>query len=574
MASFTDVQCGSAPPSLAAGSRGLARWVCTQNPFYVLSALLVCLGLWDSFGSHADAAQTWAMLSGMAGYTLLLATTACLLVRFVGVWDDVRTLLLLVVLMFLATSVTFDEVLARSPTRGVACYLAGLLIAVAISEAMLRVMRLALPPLFRAPYYLILALFFVYPVAITPLLDRPASEALSWALFGFSPVAGLTLLTLLPAVRRGRDYVRDNGSPWRWAWYPWTLFGVLAFGAGARSALLCWSMHHVPLGVAEPYIFGGYFLVPLGLAIGVVLLEIGLVERLRAAVATAMFVPFVLLALAMVGHRPETFYQGFLTQFSTRLGGTPLYLTLLASAAFYAYAALRRVPLATDAFSGLMVALAFVSPTTLDLDSLVAPRPVPLLVAGILQLGLGLRRREAWRCLAGACCLVVPASIAWPGTIANAHRGAIVFHLILAAVLVIGTVCDDRLGRLLRSSGAAMALLGSLVVTMGGLDRDGRVPTWVVEVYPLVMSALLAGYGFLFAHRISVASAGIILSFWLVATGWRGYSALRQVIVGIDYITVGMALFSLAVLTSLAKGGVLPWKLAGHTGKVPYPHDQ
>src|SRR6478672_3951060 len=110
-----DVQSGSVRPLFAGGSRGLVRWVCTQNPFYVLSALLVCVGLWVSFGSQVHAAQSWALLSGLAGYTLLLAVTACLLVRFVGVWDDVRTVLLLAVLMFLATSVTFDEVLASSP---------------------------------------------------------------------------------------------------------------------------------------------------------------------------------------------------------------------------------------------------------------------------------------------------------------------------------------------------------------------------------------------------------------------------------------------------------------------------
>ena len=174
-----DVRSESAPPAPAGGSRGLIRWICTSNPFYVLSALLVCLGLWVSFGSQADASETWALLFGMAGYTLLLAVTACLLVRFVGVWDDVRTVLLLVVLMFLATSVTFDDVLARSPTRGVACYLGGLLFAVAVSEGILRAIHLDLPPLFRLPYYLVLTLFFLYPVAITPLLDDPRSEELS-----------------------------------------------------------------------------------------------------------------------------------------------------------------------------------------------------------------------------------------------------------------------------------------------------------------------------------------------------------------------------------------------------------
>ena len=104
--------------------------------------MLVCLGLWVSFGSQADATQSWALLIGMAGYTLLLAATASLLVRFVGVWDDVRTVMLLVVLMILATSVTFDVVLARDPARGVACYLGGLATAVVISEGMLRGVRL------------------------------------------------------------------------------------------------------------------------------------------------------------------------------------------------------------------------------------------------------------------------------------------------------------------------------------------------------------------------------------------------------------------------------------------------
>ena len=255
-------------------------WICTSNPFYVLSALLVCLGLWVSFGAQVDAYQTWALLFGMAGYTLLLAVTACLLVRFVGVWDDVRTVLLLVVLMFLATSVTFDEVLAISPTRGVVCYLGGLLFAVVVSEGMLRAIRLDLPPLFRVPYYLVLALFFLYPVAITPLLDDPRSEVLSWALFGFSPAAGL----VFPHLAAGHPS-RTRLCARQWESMGLGMVSLDALrrprpsAVAARSALLCWSMHHMPLAATEPYIFGPYFLVPLGLAIGLILLEIGLVER-------------------------------------------------------------------------------------------------------------------------------------------------------------------------------------------------------------------------------------------------------------------------------------------------------
>ena len=52
--------------------------------------------------------------------------------------------------------------------------------------------------------------------------------------------------------------------------------------------------------------------------------------------------------------------------------------------------------------------------------------------------------------------------------------------------------------------------------------------------------------------------------------GCRGYWALRQVVAGIDYIAMGMVLFSLAVLTSMAKGGVLvlPWRMMDRRGKA------
>ena len=47
---------------------------------------------------------------------------------------------------------------------------------------------------------------------------------------------------------------------------------------------------------------------------------------------------------------------------------------------------------------------------------------------------------------------------------------------------------------------------------------------------------------------------------WLVTAGWRGYLALRQVVLGLDYLALGMAAFALAVFVSVAKGRVLPGK--------------
>src|SRR5262249_39443741 len=154
----------------------LLRWVCTSNPFYVLSAALFLFGLRISFGDQVRDIDSGALMGGLAGYTLLLAAAALLLVRFAGVWNDVRTVLLLVVLMFLATSVTFDELLVLNPDRGQWYFLGGLVFAVVLSEVLLHGIRLKLPLLLRVPYHLTLALFFLYPLALEPLVRDPHSE--------------------------------------------------------------------------------------------------------------------------------------------------------------------------------------------------------------------------------------------------------------------------------------------------------------------------------------------------------------------------------------------------------------
>ena len=56
----------------------------------------------------------------------MLAAAALVLVRFAGIWNDVRTVLLLVVFMLLSTSVTFDELLAMAPESGKRLNIGGL----------------------------------------------------------------------------------------------------------------------------------------------------------------------------------------------------------------------------------------------------------------------------------------------------------------------------------------------------------------------------------------------------------------------------------------------------------------
>ena len=87
----------------------------------------------------------------------LLIVTTWLVLRLGRVWEDGRSQLLLIVLMYLAISVSFDDALATNPFLGELCFLGGLLFAVVTSEALLRGLGIRLGLLFRLPYHLLLA---------------------------------------------------------------------------------------------------------------------------------------------------------------------------------------------------------------------------------------------------------------------------------------------------------------------------------------------------------------------------------------------------------------------------------
>ncbi len=561
-----------------AGARNVLRWVYNNNPFYVMSACLVFLGVRASFDAQGRLEESGALMGALAAYTLLLAATAVAVVRLGRVWDDARTILLLVVLLFLAISVTFDETLAADLSLGSAFYLGGLLFSVLVSEALLWGIGLRMRWLYRLPYYLILSLFFLYPVALAPWLDQPESPALHWALFGFSTVAGLAFLTLLPAIRQGPKYLEKNGSPWRWPLYPWVLFGLLGVVAAARSYSLSVSFHFVTPSPVERVmlaqrsfslegsldfllgsriIFGLYFLIPLFLAWGVLLLEMGLISGRKVTQRLALVLPLALVGLAFVGHRNDPVYQRFLGMFAEGLGGTPAFLTLLAALVYYAYAALRGVRKAPELATIALVLLAMVGPQTLKIEDLQGPHPWPLTLAAALQLALAIQRRNSFRCLVAVGCISLAISASLPDPRSSPERFVVALHLLLAGVLVIGLVFDDPLGRFLKQLGAWSFLLLILAGALTEPRSFGGLPPELSQAYPLLMALLSVGYGALVGERLYLkVAAGGFLS-WCAVLGGRSYAALRQAVGGLDQITLGLAFFLLAAGISLWKAGLV-----------------
>ncbi len=542
------------PPGQAA--YWIVHRICTSNPFYVISAGLFLFGLRVSFGPQVRDIELGALMSGLAGYALLLAVTALILVRFGNVWDDIRTVMLLVVLMFLATSVTFDELLVAKPLLGNVCCLGGFAFAVLVSEIVLRGIRLRLPGLFRAPYYLILGLFFLYPVALSPLLNRPKSEALQWGLFGFSTIAGLAFLTLLPAIHRGAGYVADNGSPWRWPLYPWVVFGVLALAAPARAFLLCFSMHWLDLAQGNRTIFGGYFLAPFGLCLAVLLLEIGRVSSSRATTTVAMLLPFGFILASAVGHPTDPVYQGFLRTFRERLGGDPLFWTVIGTAAFYGYAAVRGVEGAIGATTGMLASLSLIGPDSLTVGRTFEPQAWPIALATLLQIGVGVWRRSPWNWTfggVGAFASVMIAGGRWDNMLLFAAE----IHVAILILAIGGALCEGSGGRRLRLAGSLLLLIAVSSLLLGKDRLPASIPGWVAEVYPFAAAAALGWYGVFLSDRVMGAIAAGILAAWLVRTGWLGYCLIRNLLAGFDQIVLSLTLFAIAVAVSLGKSGRL-----------------
>lgn len=534
----------------AAGARGLIRFICSHNPFYVISAWFIFSGLRVSFDTGGESFETWALIGGLSGYVLLLAASACLLIRLGSVWEDVRSLIVLILLMFLAISVSLDGAIAHKPEQGRLWLIGAFGLAVIVSEALVFGLRVRFPWGYRAPYYLILSLFFLYPVALSPLVLDPGSLTLQWGLFGFSTAAGAAFLTLLPAVRRGPHYVQNNGTPWSWPMFPWTVFAVLGFAVCLRAYYLCESLHFVG---GSSSIFGPYFLVPWFFAVGVLLLERAITSGRSTSQLWALSAPLVWLTLANEPKNFDPVHTEFLRTFAHMLHGSPLYWTLALAAAFYALAALRRVRLAFDAMCLSLIALAVIGPETYRVSGPWTFSAWPLLAVGVLQLPRAWRWYDSRRALIAACCLLAGTGVLLRGSWFWHYQGAIPAACLLVSLLAIGAIFRDPFARWLQGAAAMLMLAGSMALLVDASHFWPVQPWLTSSLCVLVLSGLAAAYGRAIGNAWFYAAAAGQLLAWSTDGLARGYALLKPYVVGLEQIAWGAGFFLLAMAISLWK---------------------
>lgn len=541
------------------------RLLYLHNPFYLVSAGLILYAFHIAFRpGDGELINPWALMAALSGYTLLLALTAYVIVRFGKVWDDARSLVLVLILMFLAVSVSFDEIVITSPTQGYGLLSFGLVFSIAISEGLLRGLSLRLPRLFRAPYYAILALFFIFPLLVSPEITELPPAITDLRILFFPVAAGATFLGLIPAIRHGASYARNSISPWRWPWYPWAAFGFLALGVCLRSYGL--SLSFSPeLGMES--IFGLYFLVPFLLALLVLALEIGLVEKIRPLRTAAACLAPGLLLLAIPADGGSVPYRDFLTTLVTT-AGSPVYFTLIGLLVFYSYGWWRGMLSSEVGILSALLAACVIGRRTVDISTLTAVEWWPLTVLAAMQLWLGLSRRNSARCFAAALSAIAAAALAFRGTGFVANFGAIPLHLGLISVLVIGFWFSDRFAMILRRIGAIALPIFGLVAAC--LPASASVSTVGRVGYLVLLTALALGCWLRAGDRWYLVAGGINLAGLLLATlsslqgAWNRTISSR----GFQPLVWGLLCFILAAWISAKKGAL--WR--GSSGKLA-PHD-
>ena len=535
----------------------IARFLYTHNPFYLIGTLLILFGVQQCLGQEPTLPTSGLLVTVLGIYTLLLAGIALVVIRCGQIWDDARTILLVIVLLFfmLSTSLDFHLLFTlEEPWPGTFLLAGGLAFSVLLSESLLGTLKITLPAVYRVPYYLVLALLFAYPIFLGWLNYHSYYQSVTWALFGFPTVAALALLTLLPAARIPPWREFKSGTPWRWPLYPWSLFVYLTIGLAIRAWWL--TIAFEPAKGPDAY-FRPYFCLPLILAWAVLVLEMGLVGRSAGAVASALALPLIGLIVGFPGP-PSSLVEATFHERLIGAIGSPPQLTSAALLLFYGYAWLRGIQSAEQFTIAAALLVSIVGPYTLDWSSLGPPNPFVIApVAGIL-LGLAIHRQSTWRALAGASLIVAAILLSGPqpGFAASSFWQ---WHAPLMAVFAIALLLDDPLARLLRAiAWPAIPLFAVAAV----IAYPWTIPEAGSETISLYLALLFAVSVVLWLkdRRVEVLLAVLAtLAANLLSHARQTYLLLELTFLssGLPYLAAGAFVVLSAFIISLLKMGLL-----------------
>jgi hypothetical protein len=543
----------------------LIRFAYTQNPFYLFGTLLVLFGLQQCLGNEPNLAASGVLVSLLALYTLLLAGMAVVIIRFGCIWEDARTMLLVIVLLFFMLSTSLDVVLLYAPHLGTCMLAAGLLFSIGLSESLLRSLHITLAPRYRWPYYAMLGLLFLHPVATAWVSYYALYSMRTCAIYGFPSLAAVTLLTLLPAARTRAIDEPASGTPWRWPLYPWSLFAFLTIGFVIRSWWVTISFEAI---LGEDSCFRPFFLLPLVLAWSALLLEMGKARDNLITQGVGLVLPLFGLVLGFPGEGGTKLEAALYSGLASSVGSPPQ-LAVWSLLAFYAWAWLRKTAVAEVFVIGLALLACIIGPQTLDWQTLSPPQPLALAGVAGGVLALAVTRQSTWRAV--VCGLMAVAAARFSGAQVGSGLWFWQWHAPLLAFLAIAAIFSDDFARFLRQlAWRAAPVLAAAAALVYPWAMPGLTETTLAGYLGLLLLLSIA----LWQREKEVAPLGAsFLTFTanLLAHGRHLYLLLGQTVLadGLPWLTAGLTLVTLAFLISLLKMGLWPWTVRW-LGKVNF----
>jgi len=528
----------------------LLRFICFHNPFYLISAALMLFGFHAAFKDVFEPDRAVLLVTALSSYIMLLSLTAYFVVRYGKVWEDARSIVLIIVLMFLALSVSFDQICTDYPSTAASVLSLGLGLSIVVSEGLIRSLRLMFPWSYRIPFYLVLTIFFIYPLWLSPLLTQASNSTIELRVLAFPVICALAFLCLIPAIWQRSVAVRENGTPWGWPWYPWTVFGFLGFAVCLRSYVLTLSFQSA-LGLQSS--FGGYYLVPFGIALLILLVEISLAERLPTLGHCALFAAPALVMLSVPVGRSEVFQQMLSHVVATV--GSPIWLTLLALLLFYTYALLRGMVKAEFGLVMAMVGLTVVGRHTIDVNTMLEPRSLPLSLLAIVHFSMAVARRHSPRAVLASVWLTAAVAVAIKDQIPYELNLVVAYHLLLVCTLLIGHTFNDACGRTCHQVAARLVLVSGVVVV--GFSYGFEVTTIQRLGYIVALCAVSAGHWWWLRERrwfLATAANGFLLGLIGLEKAFNFASTTLGPLAA-TVLGAGIGSFAVAALISGIKGG-------------------
>ena len=528
------------------------RFVYNHNPFYVISAVLVLHGLHVSFADSLDPTEGWKFTQLLMGYILLLAAASVVVVRLCKVWEDARTLVLLVSLLMVALAASFDRVCLDNVFQGARFLSASLAFSLFVCESLLRLLRLRFPWNYRLPFYLLLALLFAYPAWLGHLSLENRLTEMAWYVLGFPTIAALLFALLVPAARSRGQNVTNNGTPWGWPLYPWSLFFLLGVGVLLRAYAMSMSFDPTK-GLASG--FQLYMVVPLLLSWHILWTE-GADHAKPARRMFAAVAPLMLLAFALPG-RGSSFGQARYLELLQDAVGSPIQITAALLIAYYVYIWARGVRLAEVGLTLNLGVLAVVDNHTVDLHTLAPINTVPLVAAVVLLVTGSIWKESAARMGAAALLVIAALCFALRDTAFLALNGYLPIHLTFFAIISLGLLYHDWLGRRVAQT-AAIVLVSASVVILAGyrfLFPDVSATLHAAITFGLATLALAYWRKNRQFADLAATAACLVISASLVVEHFIGSGLTYLVLQGKRWIAWGVLFFLLGLAISLAKGG-------------------